>query len=82
MNVIEEFQTLRREVHQLRHSANRSLAEKKIRELLELMRQRNAAFKKEMEQLHEAARLVTSQSNTATLAQQSGKNSPRIFQQV
>ena len=32
------------------------------------MRQRNAAFKKEMEQLHEAARLVTSQSNTATLA--------------
>ena len=68
MNVIEEFQTLRREVDQLRHSANRSLAEKKIRELLELMRQRNAAFKKEMEQLHEAARLVTSQSNTATLA--------------
>jgi hypothetical protein len=29
VNVIVEFQTLRREVDQLRHSANRSLAEKK-----------------------------------------------------
>jgi hypothetical protein len=31
---------------------------KRIRELLEIMRQRNAAFKKDMEQLHEAARFL------------------------
>jgi histone acetyltransferase (RNA polymerase elongator complex component) len=67
VNVIEEFQTLGEQVDKLQQSANRKVAQEKIRQLLEKMRQRNAAFKKDMEQLYEAARLVTSQSKTASL---------------
>jgi hypothetical protein len=67
VNVIKEFQSLSREVDQLQRGRNRMLAQKKIRQLLDLMRQRNIAFKKEMEQVHREARL-TSQSMTTILA--------------
>lgn len=67
MNVIEEFQTLRQQVDKLQQSENPKVAQEKIRQLLERMRQRTATFKKGMEQLYEAARLVTSQSKTASL---------------
>lgn len=67
MNVIEECQTLRRQVDELQQREKPEVAKEKIRQLVERMRQRNAAFKKDMERLYEAASLVSSQSKTASL---------------
>lgn len=67
VNVIEEFQTLRQQVADLQQSETPKVAQQKLRQLLEKMHETNATFKKDMEQLYEAARLVSSQSKTASV---------------
>jgi site-specific recombinase len=66
VNVIEEFQTLIREVDQWQRNEDRKLAEEKIRLLLELLHQKNVTLKQDIKRLHEAARLVSSELGSTT----------------